>query len=226
MQAFVAAIIPAAGAGTRLTGAGSGAGSPKALRELSGRSLVQRSIDALAPYVDEIVVAVPSAGLSEIELHADDASLHVVAGGATRQESVRKALGALNARAAWVLVHDAARPLVPPDVVRRVLDALADGAECVVPVITTPDSLRQVQAQGRNQALPRDAVRLVQTPQGFTVAALRRGHSEPVGDDATDDATLVETAGSTVVLVEGDPWAFKITTPLDLRLAEALVAGG
>lgn len=227
MGAFVAAIIPAAGAGTRLAGAGNDARPPKALRELSGRSLLQRSVDALAPYVDEIVVAAPPSSLDMLGLEpAGAADLVVVAGGATRQESVRNALAMLGGRVAWVLVHDAARPLVPGVVVQRVLDALGDGAQCVVPVIVAPDSCRQLRADGTNMPLARDRVRLVQTPQGFSLAALRRGHSRAVDDQATDDATLVEAAGSAVVLVEGDPRAFKITTALDLTFAEALLAPG
>jgi 2-C-methyl-D-erythritol 4-phosphate cytidylyltransferase len=105
-----------------------------------------------------------------------------------------------------------------------VLAALEAGATCVVPVIPVSDSLRGVAPGGTNAPLDRAGVRLVQTPQGFTLEALRRGHAGARTDGATDDATLVEATGESVTLVDGDPLAFKITTPLDLLLAEAVLA--
>lgn len=150
-------------------------------------------------------------------------AVQFVAGGGTRQQSVAFALAALDEAVTWVLVHDAARALVPAEVVRRVLATLRGGAACVVPTIAPADSLRQVDADGGNAPLARSRVRLVQTPQGFTVEALRRGHESATDSAATDDATLVEAAGEAVTLVEGDPLAFKITHPLDLALAEALL---
>jgi len=199
------------------------AGAPKALRVLAGRSLLQRSVDALAPFVDEIVVAAPPESLDAVVLESGDTPLVVVEGGSTRQRSVRKALAALSDSVAWVLVHDAARPLVPADVVRRVLAALHEGAGCVVPTIAPPDSLRRLAPDGSNEPLERSRVRLVQTPQGFAVDALRHAHETARTDLATDDATLVEAIGEAVTLVEGDPRAFKITRPVDLLLAEALL---
>lgn len=221
---YVAAIIPAAGEGTRLRTPGDVASAPKALRLLAGRTLLQRSVDVLAEYVDEIVVAVPAAYLDAVRLQEPGVRVVVVAGGASRQQSVAFALGALSDSVRHVLVHDAARALVPADVVRRVLAALDGGARCVVPTINAPDSLRQTNDEGGNAPLDRSGVRLVQTPQGFTVEALRRGHREAPTDLATDDATLVEATGETVTMVEGDPLAFKITGPIDLVLAEALLA--
>jgi 2-C-methyl-D-erythritol 4-phosphate cytidylyltransferase len=199
---------------------------PKALREVAGRTLLQRSVAVLAEYVDEIVVAVPSPYVDRVELHEPGPRVTVVAGGETRQESVRLALEALTPEVTHVLVHDAARALVPVAVVHRVVAALQEGATCVVPVTGVSDSLRGVTPGGSNAPLDRAAVRLVQTPQGFTVRALRQGHAAARTDLATDDATLVEATGQSVTLVDGDPLAFKITRPLDLMLAEAVLSRG
>jgi 2-C-methyl-D-erythritol 4-phosphate cytidylyltransferase len=221
---MIAAIFPAAGPGTRLGAGPDGVRTPKAFRALSGQTLVQRSVTALSDQVDQIVVAVPAGSLDDH--HVADLSVDVtmVAGGSTRQASVRNALDALSDEVEYVLVHDAARPLVPSDVVRRVLDALRAGARCVVPAIAAHDSLRWLPEDGATRSLDRDRVRLVQTPQGFAVDALRSAHARATTDLATDDAGLVEAIGETVTLVEGDPRAFKITGPLDLLLAEALLA--
>jgi 2-C-methyl-D-erythritol 4-phosphate cytidylyltransferase len=220
-----AAIIPAAGLGTRLAESHdiSLGGAPKALRRIAGRSMLQRTVHVFAEHVDEIVVAVPPDFLRHIELDEPGTRVTVVAGGATRQQSVRHALDAMTDSVTHVLVHDAARALVPGAVVRRVKAALSEGATCVVPVVPVSDSLRAVSPSGSNAPLDRAAVRLVQTPQGFEVTTLRRGHSAAVTDLATDDATLVEAVGETVTLVDGDPLAFKITRPLDLVLAEAVL---
>lgn len=215
------AIIPAAGLGTRLSAGDDGA-VPKALRLIAGRSLLQRSVDLLSPFADEIVVALPP-DLTATPLESPHATVRYVSGGSTRQRSVANALADVSDDVEWVLVHDAARALVPPAVVRRVLAALHDGAACVVPAIAPADSLRRVAPDGVNAPLARSSVRLVQTPQGFTAAALRRGHEQALDDAATDDASLAEAAGATVTLVDGDPLAFKITHPLDLALAEALL---
>ena len=153
MPRAVAAIVPAAGWGTRLaspTGNGSGAVSalrPKALRPLAGRTMLQRSIDALSEAVDEIVVAVPTGYVGRVDPESA-VPVSVIAGGETRQESVRLALAGVSSTVTHVLVHDAARALVPVDVVRRVREALDSGAACVVPVIAISDSLRGVAPGG------------------------------------------------------------------------------
>jgi 2-C-methyl-D-erythritol 4-phosphate cytidylyltransferase len=224
MPNTVAAIIPAGGEGRRLGPSEGAPQVPKALRLLRGRSLLQRSIDVLGPLVDEIVVAAPPDVAETLTFHVPGLRIVVVAGGQTRQESVRNALDALSDSIVWVLVHDAARPLVPADVVRRVLDALQSGARCVVPAVAPHDSLRWLAADGGNAPLDRSQARLVQTPQGFTVEALLRGHVSSLSDLATDDASLVEAIGEVVTLVDGDPRAFKITRPIDLVLAEALLS--
>jgi 2-C-methyl-D-erythritol 4-phosphate cytidylyltransferase len=141
----------------------------------------------------------------------------VVAGGETRSASVRAGLGALPRDATHLLVHDAARPVPVTDVWRRVLAALEQGAEGVVPVVPLTDTLRE-----RDGAtVDRDRFVAVQTPQGFRVDVLRAAHeSEP---DGTDDASLVEAIGAKVVLVDGDPTNIKITDASHLAMAELLV---
>jgi 2-C-methyl-D-erythritol 4-phosphate cytidylyltransferase len=150
----------------------------------------------------------------------------VVAGGTQRQDSVRAALAALPAEVDLVLVHDAARALVPVEVVEAVVGALRAGAEAVVPVIAVADTVKRVGATGQVLAtVPRDDLRAVQTPQGFDRRVLEAAHRTAVGS-LTDDAGLVEAAGVPVQTVPGSPAAFKVTTTFDLLLAEALLAGG
>ena len=226
----VAAIIPAAGRGLRLASSTFSAVEPKALRLLGGRSLLERSAAVLAGHVDHLVVAAPGDRLDEVrrELAALPVPVTLVAGGATRQQSVHRALDEVSADFRLVLVHDAARPLVPADVVHRVLEALAAGAPIVVPVLDVTDSLRQLATDGRNRPLDRAHVRAVQTPQGFARDTLVRAHTSGVEgvatDDATDDASLAERLGAEVTLVAGDPLAFKITRPFDLLVAETVLA--
>lgn len=158
----------------------------------------------------------------------DVPGLIVVAGGATRQESVANALAVLPDDIEFVLVHDAARALTPAHVVERVLASLHDGANAVVPAVPIADTVKLVEAGAVMRTLDRSTLRQVQTPQGFTRAALELAHqaAQERGDaDATDDAGLCEAAGIPVRVVEGDPLAFKVTRPLDLVLAEAILEG-
>jgi len=123
-----------------------------------------------------------------------------------------------------VLVHDAARCLVPVDVVAAVVDAVVAGADAVVPGLAVVDTIRELAADGASWTIDRSALRAVQTPQGFGIDVLRRAHA--AGDSrATDDAGMVEALGLSVLLVPGDPRAFKVTTGQDLLLAEAILAG-
>jgi 2-C-methyl-D-erythritol 4-phosphate cytidylyltransferase len=136
---------------------------------------------------------------------------------------VAGALAVVPERYRIVLVHDAARCLVPPSVVAAVIEAVAEGAPAVVPGLPVVDTIRALAADGGSRTLDRTTLRAVQTPQGFPAEVLRRAHA--AGDaGATDDAGMVEALGLPVTLVPGDPRAFKVTSPLDLRLAEALLA--
>ncbi|CAI9401245.1 2-C-methyl-D-erythritol 4-phosphate cytidylyltransferase [Aestuariimicrobium sp. T2.26MG-19.2B] len=233
MQEPVVALVVAAGSGVRF-----GASVPKALVELGGRALVAHSVDALAAGgVSRVVVVVPADHRPDFERALADAPVPVelVAGGRRRQDSVRQGLEALaidlgTADSAIVLVHDAARPLVPAEVVERVRDAVTAGATAVVPAVPVVDSIRSISHQGPDGAssvVDRSGLRAVQTPQGFSFAALLAAHRAVADttEELTDDAAVAERAGHRVVLVPGSRDSIKITEPLDLVLAEALLAG-
>jgi 2-C-methyl-D-erythritol 4-phosphate cytidylyltransferase len=214
-----AGIVAAAGSGLRL-----GADRPKALVPLAGRPLVAWAVEALiAGGVHEVVVAVPAQHRDEFAAALPD--VRIVEGGASRTASVRAALAAVSPRAVAVLVHDAARPLTPPDVVRRVLAALEAGARAVVPVLPAVDTMVAVGPDGRiTGALPREAIRRVQTPQGFHRKSLDEAYRRlPASAELTDDAAVVHTLGVPVQTVEGDDRAAKVTVAHDLALAEAQV---
>lgn len=224
MSVQVAAIVPAAGSGQRL-----GAAVPKAMVPIGGRPILGHAVSALVadPRVGLLVVSAPE-GLEDAmaavaRAAAGDVPVVVVTGGATRAESVARGLDVVPLPVPVVLVHDAARCLVPRSVVAAVIDAVLAGAEAVVPGAPVVDTVREVGPDGGSHTLDRSRLRAVQTPQGFQGAALRRAHA---GGDAgaTDDAGMVEAMGRRVVLVAGHPRAFKVTTPLDLVLAEALLA--
>lgn len=213
-------IVAAAGSGLRL-----GADLPKALVPLAGRPLVCWAVDTLrAGGVAEVVVAVPAAERDAFTavLPPDVA---VVAGGATRTASVRAALAAAGAAADVVLVHDAARPLTPPDVVARVLAALAAGAHGVVPVLPVVDTVVLVDDGGLVESgVPRAPLRRVQTPQGFDRATLVAAYAAlDEAAELTDDAAVVRAAGVPIGTVDGDERGAKITVAHDLELAELLV---
>lgn len=190
--------------------------------------MIHRAVDSLRAtrQVDLVVVVAPAELVSEL---ADDlgADALVVAGGAERTDSVRAGLSAaLTAApgARYVLVHDAARALTPPQLISDVISALRAGARAVVPVLPVTDTIKVVDEDGVVTATPdRSALRAVQTPQGFAVDVLRRAHDGNV-EAVTDDAGLVERGGTAVHTIVGDPRAFKITTVLDLQLAEILLA--
>jgi 2-C-methyl-D-erythritol 4-phosphate cytidylyltransferase len=210
-------IVAAAGSGLRL-----GADQPKALVRLAGRPLVCWAVDALrAGGVREVIVAVPRAERSAFA-SALPAGVRLVDGGATRTASVRAALAAADPGADVVLVHDAARPLTPPDVVVRVLAALRAGAQAVVPVLPVVDTTVHVDAAGViTEAVPREALRRVQTPQGFDRATLVAAYAALTeGAELTDDAAVVRAAGHLVSTVDGDERAAKVTVAHDLALAE------
>jgi 2-C-methyl-D-erythritol 4-phosphate cytidylyltransferase len=127
---------------------------------------------------------------------------------------------------AFVLVHDAARPLTPPGLIVRVVDALRAGHGAVVPALPLHDTIKAVDANGVVLGTPeRAGLRAVQTPQGFATDLLLRAYRACQGAGFTDDASLVEHVGGQVQVVGGDPLAFKITTQLDLLLAQAIVRG-
>ncbi|MEU5130274.1 2-C-methyl-D-erythritol 4-phosphate cytidylyltransferase [Streptomyces mobaraensis] len=237
-----AAVIPAAGRGVRL-----GPGAPKALRALSGTPMLVRAVRAMTASraVSLVVVVAPPDGEAEVRSLLDDFPLAgdrtevvVVPGGATRQESVSLGLKALPDDVGTVLVHDAARPLVPVDTVDSVVAAVRAGHPAVVPALPLADTVKQVAPRDAADATAPETVtgtperallRAVQTPQGFDRRTLDAAHATfetaaREGDGATDDAGMVERLGVPVVVVPGHEEAFKVTRPLDLVLAEAVIA--
>lgn len=216
------AVVPAAGSGERL-----GAGAPKAFVKLGGSPLLEHALGGLraSGVIDRVVVAVPPARTDESKLiFGGDAD--IVAGGADRTESVALALTAIG-DAEFILVHDAARALTPPALIARVVQALQDGHPAVVPALPLADTIKAVDANGVVLGTPeRAGLRAVQTPQGFHADVLRRAYARAGAGGVTDDASLVEQIGTPVQIVDGDPLAFKITTPMDLLLAEAVLARG
>jgi 2-C-methyl-D-erythritol 4-phosphate cytidylyltransferase len=228
--ASVTAVIAAAGSGQRL-----GAGGPKALVPLAGRPLVEWSIAACraAAGVRSIVVACPPGHAHE--LGGDD--LGVVDGGSTRAESVANALEAVGTE--LVAIHDAARPLVTSELIEGVVGSLvadpeADGAIAAVPVTDTVKRTRFTLSpcEGSNadlvigETLDRGRLWAAQTPQVFRTEALRRALAAypKDGPAATDEAMLVEASGGRVLIHPASSQNLKVTTPLDLRVAEALLA--
>lgn len=219
-MSLVGVLVPAAGVGVRL-----GAGRPKALRELAGEPVLVHAVRGLraCPSVGPIVVAAPVADVDAVRDKLAAYDVLVVAGGAERQDSVRAALAALPAEVDLVLVHDAARCLTPVEVVERVVAALRSGAPAVVPVLPVADTVKQVADDRVVRTVDRAALVSVQTPQGFLRALLEQAHAVGAAG-LTDDAGLVEAMGAPVVTVPGADEAFKVTRPLDLLLAEALLA--
>jgi 2-C-methyl-D-erythritol 4-phosphate cytidylyltransferase len=216
------ALLVAAGRGERL-----GAEGPKAFVVLAGRPMLEWSLDALrlVPAVSRIVVALP-------EGVAVPAGTVGVVGGAQRSHSVRTALEAAGAGLddEAVIVHDAARPLATPDLFERALRALAaSGADAVVAATRVTDTIKRADGDDLRvtETLDRSALWAVQTPQVFRRAALVRALAQPdeVLAAATDDAGLVEQAGGRVHVVESPAGNLKVTTPMDLRLAELLLSG-
>lgn len=211
-------ILVAAGSGTRL---GKG---PKAFLDVAGRPLLAWALDGvLDAGLDDVIVVLPDETLPEhVELPGN---VRRVSGGASRQSSVAAGLAVLHDDTGIVLVHDAARCLTPSAVFRRVVDAVAHGARAVVPGLVVTDTLRW--ADGTSESAPaRERLVAVQTPQGFDRSTLLKAHRQAADDglEATDDALLAERLGHHVTIVTGDEWAFKVTGPVDLVLAEAIAS--
>jgi 2-C-methyl-D-erythritol 4-phosphate cytidylyltransferase len=211
-------VIAAAGSGERL-----GAGGPKAFVQLAGRSLLDWSLDALraANCVTEIVVAAPPGRESEVA----ERGVVTVAGGAHRSESVANAVELCDEEI--VVVHDAARPLVTPGLIDAVVERLRADGEAAAAIAAAPvtDTIKLAGEGGEvERTLDRSGLWAVQTPQAFRAAALSEALSDPaLLPDATDDAMLVERRGGRVLIHEAPAENLKVTTPLDLRVAELLL---
>ena len=213
----VAAVVVAAGSGLRL-----GRATPKALVELAGRTILARSLAVFdRPDITELVVVAPGPAVDRLRA---EHRVTVVAGGPSRSESVRRGLAAVSERSEWVLIHDAARPLVPATVISNVIAELQAGAEAVIPVLPVADTVKRIDGHGVvSETVDREMLRRVQTPQGFRLDVLRAAYLAAPEAVHTDDAGVVEAYGVAVRTVPGDEEAFKITTPYDLELATRLV---
>jgi 2-C-methyl-D-erythritol 4-phosphate cytidylyltransferase len=210
----VVGIVPAAGSGERL-----GSDGPKAFVVCGGRPLLDWSLDALREVCDRVVVAAPSG--------YEDAARDFVRGGAVRSESVRLALSAAP-EATVAVVHDAARPLVTPWLVRACVAALSDGADGAIAAAPMTDTVKEAAPGDMRvvRTLDRSVLWRIQTPQVFRAEVLRAALdvSDAALAAATDDAALVEAAGGVVRVVEAPAENIKVTRPVDLALAELLLS--
>jgi 2-C-methyl-D-erythritol 4-phosphate cytidylyltransferase len=214
-----ACIVVAGGRGERL-----GASQPKAFVELAGHTLLAHALQRAeaSGAVDHLVAVVPGDLVGSVDAERPTA---IVTGGRTRRESVALGLTAVPIGVDIVLVHDAARCLAPPQLFAAVAAAVRAGAPVVVPVVAVTDTLTSVEGERVVRTVDRATLRVVQTPQGFQREVLERAHAEaPADHPATDDASLAEALGYPVATVAGSDAAFKITRPLDLAAAEALLA--
>ena len=206
------AVVVAAGSGTRF-------GARKQYEMLGDRRVLDWAVDAARTVAAGVVVVVPEAAATRPEAGADV----VVPGGATRSASVRAGLAAVPSDVQIVVVHDAARPLAPFALFESVVAAVTAGADAAVPGVPVTDTVKRVREGAVVATLDRSELVTVQTPQAFAAPVLRAAHAS--GGDDTDDAALVEAAGGHVVVVPGDAVNTKLTTPHDLVLARAVVAG-
>ncbi len=219
-------IIVAAGAGSRF-----GSTLPKQFHLLGRppRPVLMHTVDAFRvagiPDADITVVLSPQMTDYWRELCGEHgfASPRIVEGGETRFHSVRNAIRTLDiAPGDRILVHDGARPLVSITLINRVINALTNHA-AVVPAVPVTDSLRRVTADGTTAAVDRAPFRSVQTPQGFDAATLAAAYDTDFVSTFTDDASVVESAGTPIAIVDGEPTNIKITSPRDLAIATALM---
>jgi 2-C-methyl-D-erythritol 4-phosphate cytidylyltransferase len=219
------AVVVAAGAGERL-----GAGVPKALVELAGRSLVARAVAAAASCrgVETVVVAVPPGAEERLRARLGSSTI-LVPGGPSRHASVAAALAAVPPGTQIVVVHDAARPFATPSLFSAVIQAL-DGADAAIPVLPLADTVKRVRDGWVVATESRDELAAAQTPQAFRAGALLESHARAAAErlEFTDDAAAVEWAGFRVRAVPGEPGNFKVTTAEDLARAFRVVeaAGG
>jgi len=208
----VALLIPAAGSGERF-----GAQIPKALIQLSGRTLIEPAVSNLGSIASQIVIAAP-AGFEDKFREILGEAVTVVTGGSTRTKSVKIALESVEEDVEFILVHDAARPLASAALGQSVIDALAMGEVAVIPALSVSDTIKEVDASNYVVSTPnRERLRAVQTPQGFARETLIKAHMQNI--EATDDGALVEAMRGKVKLIAGEERALKITKPEDLASA-------
>ena len=215
------AVLAAAGRGERL-----GSDRPKAFARLGGRPLLAESLERLesSDWIERIVIAAPPEWEEPSILVAEEIAAtkvsSVVTGGETRSESVRLALADVPEDAAVVLVHDAARPLLPEEVIERVLAPLSEGWDGAVPALPLQDTVKRVEGDQVVETLQRSELVAVQTPQAFVASVLREALAGDV-TSASDCASLVEARGGRIRVVEGDRRLLKVTDADDLALVSS-----
>ena len=224
----VTAIIAAAGDGRRMA-----SGVPKQFMEIGGVSLLQRSVSAFChvPRITDIIVVTRADAVEEVRrtLATAGRAMSVVAGGATRQESVAAAFDHVAPASEYVMVHDAARPFITPSLIDRTLDAAIESGAAIA-ALPARDTVKQAASvEGRAfiaRTIPREEIYLAQTPQAFRreilASAVQLGRDGAV---ATDESALAELAGNRIRLVDGDPLNFKVTTDSDIALSRGLAGG-
>ena len=215
-------LIVAGGRGTRMGGP-----QPKQFLELAGRPVLMHTLEAFDRWdaSARLIVVLPEDQIETwkrlCEAHAFDRAHRVVAGGETRFHSVRNGLDVV-ASDGLIAVHDGVRPLVAPSIIAACFAAAADGG-AAVPVVPVVESVREVDADGGSRPVDRTRLRVVQTPQVFRADVLRAAYRLPYDPRFTDDASVVEASGVAVRLVPGNRENIKLTTPMDLLLAEQLM---
>ena len=215
-------LIVAGGRGTRMGGP-----QPKQFLQLAGRPVLMHTLEAFDRWdaSARLIVVLPEDQIDTwkrlCEAHVFGRIHRVVAGGETRFHSVRNGLGAV-ASNGLIAVHDGVRPLVAPSVIAACFAAAADGG-AAVPVVPVVESVREVDADGDSRPVDRTRLRVVQTPQVFRADVLRAAYCLPYDPRFTDDASVVEASGVAVRLVPGNRENIKLTTPMDLLLAEQLM---
>lgn len=218
------AVVVAAGRGERL-----GIEHPKAFAKLGGRPLLAESLERLdaSEWIQAIVAVAPVGWEEPVILLAEELGAGKVAasiaGGETRDASVRAGLAEVPPDAPVVLVHDAARPLLPADTVERVLAPLGEGWDGAVAALPVADTLKRGRDGRVVETVDRSGLHLVQTPQAFPADVLRRALASGA-NGGTDCAAYVEAAGGRIRLVHGDPLLVKVTTAADLAFVERLLA--
>lgn len=217
------AVLVAAGRGERL-----GGDRPKAFAKLRDRPLLAESLERLenSDWIDAIVIVAPRGWEEPSTLVAEELAcskvVATVGGGETRAESVREGLAEVDAGATVVLVHDAARPALPEEVIQRVLEALNEGWDGAVPALPPADTLKRVSGRQVVETLPREELAAAQTPQAFLAPVLREAFAGDVAG-ATDCSAVVEARGGRVTTVHGDRRLLKVTDPTDLELVAAFL---
>jgi 2-C-methyl-D-erythritol 4-phosphate cytidylyltransferase / 2-C-methyl-D-erythritol 2,4-cyclodiphosphate synthase len=219
---LICAVVLAAGSGSR-----AGGSSPKQFQYLAGRRVMDWSLQSFAahPLIGDIVLVLPP---DDCATTCPIDGVRVIAGGATRRASVGRAIADVvehGSLPAYILIHDAARPGVDALIVDRLLEALTAGASSAIPVMPVVDTLVQAADEATGAVIDRSVLRRVQTPQGFSFAALRAAHEGWVGpDEPTDDAQMVRQSGGKVIMVEGSSRLEKITLPGDLERMEHMLS--